>query len=484
MADNTYVTLEVDKPIQVDPRGSWMSFVKHSNNGNKNNGRKKRKEQEKTLGLLSDPPTTNPGARKGAARKHGPPGPQGPPGPRGPAGPPGAVITKDEMFREFKEMVREAAERRALRLLQEKHAAPLVLASGHTGKRLTLSSQEHDTSGTTCRGTKPGPKTKAGNLTGPTTHNYVSHYEPPAPGADGNVKPGEAIQHLGIWPYWDDTNSPPKLHDAFHCRLRGNVVIPRKTLMELKNFQTPFGGGTFVRGTGMNLREGRFTAHRPGVYHFSLLTPVSCVFPQPFGGGAFVRGTGMNLREGRFTAHRPGVYHFSATLHIGHPRQKRLRPRDSVRALICINSLCQRHTSLEVVTGIESNSRVFTISVSGMLELQSGQYTSIFMDNSSKKPVTVQSGSDFTANFVGQICWEIKEGLLSRKSCQAEEDESRSNKHLLTQFPAKLPEFEKKGGKKYIRDTPNKYPDVAGPGCGRTRMSLPQVDPGIASFPL
>ncbi|XP_078697328.1 adipolin-like isoform X1 [Branchiostoma floridae x Branchiostoma belcheri] len=288
-------SLEVDKPIQVDPRGSWMSFVKHSNNGNKNNGRKKRKEQEKTLGLLSDPPTTNPGARKGAARKHGPPGPQGPPGPRGPAGPPGAVITKDEMFREFKEMVREAAERRALRLLQEK--CPKCL----------------------------------------------------------NVS-----QHLGIWPYWDDTNSPPKLHDAFHCRLRGNVVIPRKTLMELKNFQTPFGGG------------------------------------------AFVRGTGMNLREGRFTAHRPGVYHFSATLHIGHPRQKRLRPRDSVRALICINSLCQRHTSLEVVTGIESNSRVFTISVSGMLELQSGQYTSIFMDNSSKKPVTVQSGSDFTANFVGQ----------------------------------------------------------------------------------
>ncbi|CAH1239275.1 C1QTNF12 [Branchiostoma lanceolatum] len=266
---------EEDKPVQVDPRGSWMSFVKHSNNGNKNNGRKKRKEQEKTL--------------------HGPPGPQGPPGPRGPPGPPGAVITKDEMFREFKEMVREAAERRALRLLQEK--CPKCL----------------------------------------------------------NVS-----QHLGIWPYWDDTSSPPKLHDAFHCRLRGNVVIPRKTLMELKNFQTPFGGG------------------------------------------AFVRGTGMNLREGRFTAHRPGVYHFSATLHIGHPRQKRLRPRDSVRALICINSLCQRHTSLEVVTGIESNSRVFTISVSGMLELQSGQYTSIFMDNSSKKPVTVQSGSDFTANFVGQ----------------------------------------------------------------------------------
>ncbi|XP_078615395.1 adipolin-like isoform X2 [Branchiostoma floridae x Branchiostoma japonicum] len=266
---------EVDKPVQVDPRGSWMSFVKHSNNGNKNNGRKKRKEQEKSL--------------------HGPPGPQGPPGPRGPAGPPGAVITKDEMFREFKEMVREAAERRALRLLQEK--CPKCL----------------------------------------------------------NVS-----QHLGIWPYWDDTNSPPKLHDAFHCRLRGNVVIPRKTLMELKNFQTPFGGG------------------------------------------AFVRGTGLNLREGRFTAHRPGVYHFSATLHIGHPRQKRLRPRDSVRALICINSLCQRHTSLEVVTGIESNSRVFTISVSGMLELQSGQYTSIFMDNSSKKPITVQSGSDFTANFVGQ----------------------------------------------------------------------------------
>lgn len=43
-----------------------------------------------------------------------------------------------------------------------------------------------------------------------------------------------------------------------------------------------------------------------------------CVFPlQPLAKGAFLRGTGLNLATGRFTAPVGGIYQFSANVHIG-----------------------------------------------------------------------------------------------------------------------------------------------------------------------
>ncbi|NXX26118.1 ADIPL protein, partial [Nicator chloris] len=78
-----------------------------------------------------------------------------------------------------------------------------------------------------------------------------------------------------------------------------------------------------------------------------------------------------------------------------------LRARDNVRVLICIESLCHRHTSLEVIAGLESNSKIFTIYVHGLLQLQAGQYTSIFVDNSAGAPITIQSGSDFMGMLLG-----------------------------------------------------------------------------------
>ncbi|NXP65665.1 ADIPL protein, partial [Chloropsis cyanopogon] len=102
----------------------------------------------------------------------------------------------------------------------------------------------------------------------------------------------------------EEPPAPRRLREAFHCRLKAQVVVDKKTLVELQNFQSPLAKGAFLRGTGLNPASGRFTA--------------------PVG----------------------GIYQFSANVHLDHSELKskaQLRARDSVRVLICIESLCHRH---------------------------------------------------------------------------------------------------------------------------------------------
>uniref|UniRef100_A0A8C9NZ04 C1q and TNF related 12 n=1 Tax=Serinus canaria TaxID=9135 RepID=A0A8C9NZ04_SERCA len=122
----------------------------------------------------------------------------------------------------------------------------------------------------------------------------------------------------------EEVPSRRRVEEAFHCQLQGQVLVDKKTLVELQNFQA--------------LR-------------------------------------GLDLGTGRFTAPVGGIYQFSANIHIEHSELKgraQLRARDSVRVLICIESLCHRHTSLEVIAGLESNSKIFTVYVHGLLQLQFG----------------------------------------------------------------------------------------------------------------
>uniref|UniRef100_A0A8B9Z685 Adipolin n=1 Tax=Buteo japonicus TaxID=224669 RepID=A0A8B9Z685_9AVES len=140
-----------------------------------------------------------------------------------------------------------------------------------------------------------------------------------------------------------------RVEEAFHCKLKGQVIVDKKTLVELQNFQSPLAKGAFLRGTGLNLATGRFTA------------PVS------------------------------GIYQFSANVHIDHSELKskvQLRARDNVRVLIFTAML-------------SCNSKIFTIYVHGLLQLQAGQYTSIFVDNSAGAPITIQNGSDFMGMLMG-----------------------------------------------------------------------------------
>uniref|UniRef100_A0A8C0JBH9 Adipolin n=1 Tax=Chelonoidis abingdonii TaxID=106734 RepID=A0A8C0JBH9_CHEAB len=160
----------------------------------------------------------------------------------------------------------------------------------------------------------------------------------------------------------EETSPYKRVEEAFHCKLKGQVIVDKKTLVELQNFQSPLAKG------------------------------------------AFLRGSGLNLVTGRFTATVSGIYQFSANVHIDHSELKskvQLRARDNVRVLICIESLCHRYTSLEVIAGLESNSKIFTVYVHGLLQLQAGQYTSIFVDNSAGAPITIQNGSDFMGMFMG-----------------------------------------------------------------------------------
>ncbi|XP_043919130.1 adipolin [Protopterus annectens] len=261
---------EVPEHRLVDPHDTWIDFVQRPDDGSKS-GKKCKGKGRKPL--------------------HGPAGPPGPPGPQGPPGPPGAEITQEVLLQEFKDMIKEATERRTV---------------------------------------------------------IISH-------ADPSVVPPPLLLLEEVPLY-------KQVEEAFHCKLKGPVIADKRTLVELQNFQTPLAKGAFLRGSGMNLSTGRFTA---------LVT---------------------------------GIYQFSANIHIDHSEIKskgQLRARDNVRVLICIESLCHRYTSLEVITGLESNSKTFTVYVHGLLQLQAGQYTSIFVDNSAGAPVTIQSGSDFMGMLMG-----------------------------------------------------------------------------------
>ncbi|XP_062901044.1 erythroferrone-like isoform X1 [Mobula hypostoma] len=222
----------------------------------------------------------------------------GPPGPPGPQGPPGAVVTHEVLLKEFKEMLKEVVE-----------------------ERNRISSQEKCQE---CPGIQD-----------------ILAYRP--------LLPSEMGQYH-------------RLEAAFHCKLKDDLVMGRKSLKELQNFHIPEKDGVFLRGIGLNLTSGQYVA------------PVA------------------------------GFYQFSANLHIAHrehQRRRHNRPQDGIRILICIESLCQYNVSLETVNGLGSSSHIFTMFVSGTLYLQAMQYISIFADNRSGSTITIQSGSDFTGILLG-----------------------------------------------------------------------------------
>ncbi|NXI94535.1 ERFE protein, partial [Psophia crepitans] len=120
--------------------------------------------------------------------------------------------------------------------------------------------------------------------------------------------------------------------------------------------------------------------------------------------GMFHRGSGLNLTSGQYTAPVAGFYIFRATLHIARREQQRKgQPRrgNRLRVLICVQSHCQHNSNLETMSWLESSGDLFTISVTGVLYLQAGQYASVFVDNAAGSPLTIRSGSDFSAILLG-----------------------------------------------------------------------------------
>ncbi|CAB3985140.1 adipolin-like isoform X2 [Paramuricea clavata] len=150
------------------------------------------------------------------------------------------------------------------------------------------------------------------------------------------------------------------LVSAFHIELKNNVQVPKKSMLELRNYKT---------------NVGQF--------------------------GTFVRGNDIDFRTGQFTVPYTAIYRFSASVNVARFRDASLRPRDLVKVLICIDFQCDRNTSLMTVSGLSSNSRVFTVRVEGLLSLKTGQHVSVYVDNNSGNPIVVQARSTFTGMLIG-----------------------------------------------------------------------------------
>lgn len=158
-------------------------------------------------------------------------------------------------------------------------------------------------------------------------------------------------------------DQPPRVATAFRCRLQHNVIIPRRSLQELQPFSTPSNTEQFHQ-----------------------------------------RGQAFNTSSGRYTAPVSGFYQLTASLLLDSnesPKRPQARQRDSVKASICIESLCQSNVSLETVNGVSATGGLFSILLTGTLYLQAGEYVSILIDNGTGSALTILKDSLFSGILIG-----------------------------------------------------------------------------------
>uniref|UniRef100_A0A3B4WWS8 Erythroferrone-like n=1 Tax=Seriola lalandi dorsalis TaxID=1841481 RepID=A0A3B4WWS8_SERLL len=153
---------------------------------------------------------------------------------------------------------------------------------------------------------------------------------------------------------------PPRVSTSFLSRLLQPVTIPRRSLLELQSF--------------------------------SKLQPSDSE-------QSFQRGQSFNTSTGRYTAPVSGFYQLTASLLISGDRVQ-VRLRDSVRAAICIESLCQSN-SVESVMGVAAAGGTFSILLTGTLYLQAGEYVSVFVDNATGSAISVLQDSLFSGILLG-----------------------------------------------------------------------------------
>ncbi|XP_035988892.1 erythroferrone isoform X1 [Fundulus heteroclitus] len=153
---------------------------------------------------------------------------------------------------------------------------------------------------------------------------------------------------------------PPRVSTSFFSRLLQAVPVPRRSLLELQ----PFG--------------------QPSESERSLQ-----------------RGPSFNSSTGRYTAPISGFYQLTASLLIESGERVQVRLRDSVRAAVCIESLCQSNLSVESVMGAAAAGGTFSILLTGTLYLQAGEYVSVFVDNATGSAISVLQDSLFSGILLG-----------------------------------------------------------------------------------
>ncbi|XP_077533757.1 erythroferrone-like [Haemaphysalis longicornis] len=188
-----------ERPMTLDPRKTWQAFLRHSE---RTETRRPKKRVNPSFLRMQ--------------------GPQGPPGPRGPRGPPGANITREEMFREFKGLLREAAERRA-QLMAE------MQCSNTTNCSTPLAS---------------------------------------APGSEGGQAGDLRLPWLPPLVEIDRTSLLPRSQSAFFWELSQEMRARKAKELRIHPFHRPFAEGSFERGSGLNATRGLFRSPMNGLYLF------------------------------------------------------------------------------------------------------------------------------------------------------------------------------------------------------------------------
>ncbi|XP_022622104.1 erythroferrone-like [Seriola dumerili] len=153
---------------------------------------------------------------------------------------------------------------------------------------------------------------------------------------------------------------PPRVSTSFLSRLLQPVIIPRRSLLELQSFSKPSDSEQSLQ-----------------------------------------RGQSFNTSTGRYTAPVSGFYQLTASLLIESGDRVQVRLRDSVRAAICIESLCQSNLSVESVMGVAAAGGTFSILLTGTLYLQAGEYVSVFVDNATGSAISVLQDSLFSGILLG-----------------------------------------------------------------------------------
>ncbi|KAM3865633.1 erythroferrone [Diretmus argenteus] len=214
------------------------------------------------------------------------------------------------------------------------------------------------------RRTKPSRRTSKHGLPGPP--GPPGPQGPPGPPAPLLPQQEELIQELqlrlkemagGVCLLCDRA---PRVATSFRSRLLQALSIPRRSLLELLPFSTPSDSEQSLQ-----------------------------------------RGQSFNSSTGRYTAPVSGFYQLTASLLIESSDRAQVRLRDSVRAAICIESLCQGNLSLESVMGVVAGGGTFSILLTGTLYLQAGEYVSVFLDNATGSAITVLHDSLFSGILLG-----------------------------------------------------------------------------------
>lgn len=153
---------------------------------------------------------------------------------------------------------------------------------------------------------------------------------------------------------------PPRVSTSFLSRLLQAVSIPRRSLLELQSFSQPSDSERSLQ-----------------------------------------RGHSFNSSTGRYTAAVSGFYQLTASLLIESGDRVQVRIRDSVKAAICIESLCQSNLSVESVMGVAAAGGTFSILLTGTLYLQAGEYVSVFVDNATGSAISILRDSLFSGILLG-----------------------------------------------------------------------------------